>query len=162
MVETNEDKVLYINMPFNGPDLSSSTTGAFEGNTNITTVYMGSGVTYYRIPPSGSRYEYYDHGLKARTFRGCTNLKTVVLPDTITAIFDDTFRNCTSLETITIPKNVLHISSYAFAGTGIKYVYIHEALDTLLPNAFSNDCIVLYEGEKAHENWKNGWDTLSK
>ena len=159
---TNEDKVLYINMPFNGPDLSSSTTGAFEGNTNITTVYMGSGVTYYRIPPSGSRYEYYDHGLKARTFRGCTNLKTVVLPDTITAIFDDTFRNCTSLETITIPKNVLHISSYAFAGTGIKYVYIHEALDTLLPNAFSNDCIVLYEGEKAHENWKNGWDTYRK
>ncbi|MBQ7290437.1 MAG: leucine-rich repeat domain-containing protein, partial [Clostridia bacterium] len=158
-VGTNKDKVLYINMPIKNADpLAASYSGAFSGNTNITAVYMGSGVTSIR-PSTSDRYEYYDWGIAQYSFKGCTNLKTVVLPNTITAILANTFRDCTSLETITIPENVLAIMSYAFTGTGIKYVYVHEALDDLRANAFSNDCILLYEGEKAHENWQKGWDT---
>jgi len=161
-VGTNKDKVLYINMPIKNADpISASYNGAFMGNTNITAVYMGSGVTSI-TPSTNDRYEYYDWGIKQNSFKDCTNLKTVVLPNTITAILADTFRNCTSLETITIPENVLCIMNYAFAGTGIKYVYIHEALDDLHANAFSNDCVLLYEGEKAHENWQKGWDTYRK
>ncbi len=161
-VGTNKDKVLYINMPIKNDDpISASYNGAFMGNTNITAVYMGSGVTLVKPATSGN-YEYYDHGIAQNSFKGCTNLKTVVLPNTITAILANTFQNCTSLETITIPENLLCIMNHAFAGTGIKYVYIHEALDDLRANAFSNDCILLYEGEKAHENWQKGWDTYRK
>ena len=42
------------------------------------------------------------------TFEGCTKLKTVKLPDTVTQFYSQTFKNCTALEEINIPKSALH------------------------------------------------------
>ena len=121
---------------------------------------MGSGVSYFKIPPpTQTRYEYYDHGIERGAFKGCTNLKKVVLPHTITAIYNDTFNGCTSLETIDIPETVLCIMSNAFINTGIKYVYIHADLDDLLANAFDSDCVLLCELDAPHPLWRNGWNT---
>ncbi len=50
-------------------------------------------------------------------FDGCTELKSITLPDTITKIADYTFENCTSLKTITIPESVNRIGYDAFEGT---------------------------------------------
>lgn len=92
-------------------------------------------------------------------FSGCTNLKKVVLPHTITAIYGNTFGGCTSLESIVIPETVLCIMENAFRDTGIKYVYIHEALDDLIRNAFDSDCVLLCEGADAHPLWRKDWNT---
>jgi hypothetical protein len=150
-IGTCTDTVLYLNMPIK--------SGAFRNNKNITAVYMGSGVSYAKIPPASSYYDYYDHGLETGAFQGCTNLEKVVLPNTITAIFSNTFQGCTALETITIPENVLCIMSGAFAGTSIKYVYIHAALDDLIANAFDSDCIILCELDEPHSHWRPNWNT---
>ena len=44
------------------------------------------------------------------TFYGCTSLKNVTIPESVTEIYRMTFAKCTSLESIVIPKNVSHIS----------------------------------------------------
>ena len=45
-----------------------------------------------------------------------TNLKNVVLPNSITTIGEGAFAGCTKLETIEIPANVTTVGNYAFSG----------------------------------------------
>lgn len=46
-----------------------------------------------------------------------TSVKTVVIPDSVTAISYAAFHNCTNLAQITIPDSLTAIDSYAFEGT---------------------------------------------
>lgn len=50
------------------------------------------------------------------TFKGCTKLKTVTLPDTVTQFYSQTFKNCTALEEINIPKSIQVIQPQEFLG----------------------------------------------
>ena len=50
------------------------------------------------------------------TFVGCTKLKTVTLPDTVTQFYSQTFKNCTALEEINIPKSIQVIQPQEFLG----------------------------------------------
>lgn len=50
------------------------------------------------------------------TFEGCTKLKTVKLPDTVTQFYSQTFKNCTALEEINIPKSIQVIQPQEFLG----------------------------------------------
>ena len=50
------------------------------------------------------------------TFEGCTKLKTVTLPDTVTQFYSQTFKNCTALEEINIPKSIQVIQPQEFLG----------------------------------------------
>lgn len=49
------------------------------------------------------------------TFRGCTSLISVVLPNGITSVASYSFENCTNLQSVVIPASVTNIWS-AFAG----------------------------------------------
>jgi hypothetical protein len=51
-------------------------------------------------------------------FRGCTELTSVTLPDSLTFIGDFTFTNCTKL-VFTIPNAVRHIGNGAFGGCSL-------------------------------------------
>ena len=53
---------------------------------------------------------------------GCSKLKSIKLPNSLTKIDYDTFSGCKQLTTITIPPNVSWISSQAFRWTGLKSV----------------------------------------
>ena len=48
------------------------------------------------------------------TFRDCTALKEVKLPNTLIGLMSEAFRNCKSLESIVIPEKVCHIGAYCF------------------------------------------------
>lgn len=48
------------------------------------------------------------------TFEGCTKLKTVKLPDTVTQFYSQTFKDCTALEEINIPKSIQAIQPQEF------------------------------------------------
>ena len=48
------------------------------------------------------------------TFEGCTKLKTVKLPDTVTQFYSQTFKDCTALEEINIPKSIQVIQPQEF------------------------------------------------
>lgn len=47
-------------------------------------------------------------------FARCSSLKSIVIPDGVTEIGDNTFYECTALETINIPNGVREIGEYAF------------------------------------------------
>lgn len=54
--------------------------------------------------------------LPEETFYGCTSLRNVILPESITTINSNTFYGCESLESIILPKCVSTIESGAFYG----------------------------------------------
>ena len=102
----------------------------------------------------------------ASAFAGCSNLKSVIIPNSVTMIgdqaFDDcislesvaipssvirignqTFRNCSSLESITIPNSVTFIGSETFKGcSSLKCVTIPNSVKEVYGDTFS-DCISL-------------------
>ena len=49
-------------------------------------------------------------------FEGFTNIKTIVIPDSITKICYSAFKGCTNLINIEIPNSVTSIGNYAFSG----------------------------------------------
>lgn len=52
-------------------------------------------------------------------FSGCTNLKVVTVPDTITRVADGAFYLCPVLETVYLPKTITSIGGGAFGIVGI-------------------------------------------
>ena len=48
------------------------------------------------------------------TFKGCSNLQSIILPDGITVISGEMFSGCTALQSIYIPDSVVRIDAYAF------------------------------------------------
>ena len=57
-------------------------------------------------------------------FSGCTFLKKIIIPDSVTSIGDSAFFNCVSLTSITIPNSVTRIGDSAFYGCkSLKTVY---------------------------------------
>ena len=72
-----------------------------------------------------------------------SNIKTIVIPETIRGIGESSFKNCTSLSSVTIQPNseLLHILSDAFENcTSLKTINLEaaEKLTTIEPKAFSN------------------------
>lgn len=90
-------------------------------------------------------------------FSGCTNLKNVVLPDSVTVIEGSTFRSCKSLETIKLPATLQKIGSGVFSQSGINNIVIPETVTEIGESAFLNSEItsitipdsVVTIGEKA-------------
>ena len=77
------------------------------------------------------------------SFRGCTNLKEVMLPSSVKAIGGKAFLGCTALTSIAIPDGVTTIVRYAFTGcTALASITIPASLTSIGISAFSN-CPVL-------------------
>ncbi len=66
---------------------------AFKDCTALTSVYLPDGLESINI----------------LVFSGCSNLKSVRLPDTLTAIYAGAFSNCTSLRRLDIPDSVQYM-----------------------------------------------------
>lgn len=90
-----------------------------------------TGITSVVIPNSVTRINY-------SAFCGCSNLKSLTIPETVTYIGHDVFFNCTSLTSLTIPGNVEEIGSNAFYGCkGLKSMTIPQSVTSLGSAAFS-------------------------
>lgn len=70
-------------------------------------------------------------------FQSATNLKEILLPDTIKKIQDVAFNNCPALEKITIPNSVTSIGNNAFYYSGLTSVIIPDSVTTIGNNAFA-------------------------
>jgi hypothetical protein len=82
------------------PDgVESLAFSVFSGNTYLESVYFPFSVSFI-----------------SSVFDGCTNLKTVQLPEGLEHITALTFWNCKSLATIDIPATVKNIGEHAFWG----------------------------------------------
>ena len=81
-------------------DVVSIYGGAFEGNEEITSVNIEITIV----------------GIEVEMFKGCTNLETVVLPNSVHVIGESAFEGCESLTSIKLLNKVIEIEDYAFAG----------------------------------------------
>lgn len=98
-------------------------TGAFMGNTNITTVSIPSTVTRIGIEAFSDCTNLRSISLPSSlqsigigAFCSCTSLTNVDIPSGVTSIGDDAFADCTKLSSITIPSSVVSIGDNAFGG----------------------------------------------
>ena len=77
-------------------------------------------------------------------FQSCTNLKKIVLPESVTVLGKGSFQECSSLESINIPAGVTRIESDALRNTGLKSVEFHAGVTYFGAQAF-RDCKQLTE-----------------
>lgn len=84
-------------------------------------------------------------------FRGCSSLKQITIPNSVTSIGYEAFYRC-SLEEITIPNSVISIDEKAFSLSGLEKIVIPNSVVSIEENAFSdcNDvCIYCNRGSYA-------------
>ena len=77
-------------------------------------------------------------------FQSCTNLKNIVIPESVTVLGKGTFQECSSLESINIPAGVTRIEENALRATGLVSVEFHEGVTYFGAQAF-RDCKQLKE-----------------
>ena len=76
--------------------------------------------------------------IEYRTFYNCTGLSIVTIPNTVTSIGDFSFYNCTSLTDITIPDSVTTIGEESFFNTGITSIVVPDSVTSIGYAAFQN------------------------
>ena len=136
----------------------------FEGFTQKTVIFpntlksigslafRGAELRSVVIPPSVTH-------LGDGAFMECANLIHVILPKYVEKIDDDTFGN-TAIESVTIPKYVKQIGRLAFGyNSNLRCVVFKGKPDSIADNAFANDTLLsdIYvpwnEGEVANAPW---------
>lgn len=93
-------------------------TGWFEGNTGIVDF---------------KEYRYFEgmDYVPGRCFANCTSLRSIILPPTITTIWDMAFGNTYSLEEVVIPESVVHIKDNAFNSCGLTSVTVPKNVEDI-------------------------------
>ena len=161
----NKESYQNIKKEINGLGVLTIAHSAFEGNSNLTEVtFLSDSILQ----------------LGENAFGGCTNLKTVIIPNSVIgfgswafyncvnletiimpeqfigfSIGTSLFENCYSLKSIIIPKNVARIDEWAFKNCySLKEIVISKDLKDIYYEAFEN-CESLtdiyYEGTE--EEW---------
>ena len=68
---------------------------------------------------------------------GCTYLKEINIPDSVTFIGESVFQDCTSLLHVRLPNKIDHINSYLFCGChSLEAVYIPKGVRSIFVDAF--------------------------
>jgi len=71
------------------------------------------------------------------TFRGCTSLANVTIPNGVTSVGSSAFYNCTSLSNITIPNSVTSIGNSAFRiCNNLTTITIPDSITSIGSDAF--------------------------
>lgn len=81
--------------------------------------------------------------LGSYTFVDCTSLTNILIPSNIDTIGEETFENCTSLKTVVIPSNVKTVKFRAFRNcSNLETVEIQEGVENIEGQVF-DDCTKL-------------------
>ena len=88
-------------------------------------LYSGNVVIPESVTYNGSTYSV--TSIDSYTFRGCSGLTSVVIPNSVTSIGEHAFYDCSGLTSVVIPNSVTSIGSCAFEGcSGLKEVHISD------------------------------------
>ena len=101
--------------------VSSIGNNAFRGCTGLTSINISDLAAWCNILCSGyyANPLYFAHHL----FLNGSEVKNLIIPNSVTTISDYAFVGCTNLTSVTLPKNLNSIGNYAFKECwNIKYV----------------------------------------
>ena len=99
----------------------------------------GKNLKYIAMPKNYFNFEGQPTVFEA-TFRDCSSLQSIYIPENIIYISSDAFDNCSSLQSIYIPESVTRIGSGAFNGcSSLQSIYIPESIIDIVDDTFS-DC----------------------
>ena len=105
---------LLFTLSEDGTSYSVSAGTATEGDVFIPAYHNGLPVTSIGYIGWDNNVEPEDVEVGSYAFMKCINLKTIVIPSTVTVIGDMAFANCESLENIVLPPTVTVIGAAAF------------------------------------------------
>lgn len=140
VAETSGDCGTNVTWMLNGDTLTISGTGAmvdfdyshkpgwYEQRETVKKIVITGGVT----------------GIGNDSFRGCSGLTDVTIPDSVKRIGSYAFEDCSVLEYVSIPDGVTTIQDHAFAGcAGLTTMYIPAGV-TLIEHSVFYRCASLY------------------
>lgn len=113
--------------------------GAFRDCSSLETVVIETGTSYNDVF-KGLDFDF--NGLTyimGHAFSGCTNLKSINLPETLTTIGENAFYRCTSLTNIDLPSSLKALGSLSgpfTECTSLKSITIPESVSTICYRAF--------------------------
>lgn len=132
-----------------GDKVSSICENFIRGCKNITSIQIPNSVT------SISAYAFAETNIKEikipssikemgiAVFKDNKALQTVILPDNLGVIVENTFEGCENLNTINIPSSLFEISDLAFHNcTSLSEITLPESIETIGKESFAN-CISL-------------------
>ena len=97
--------------------------------------YSGKVVIPSSIISEGQQYTV--TSIEGSTFRDCSGLTSVTIPNSVTSIGDMAFYFCTGLTSVTIPNSVKSIGEHTFQGCkGLKSVTIGNSVTSIGSDAF--------------------------
>ena len=154
--------------------IGRNTEVAFDGKADIPASMTSGGKTYTvngaslpndRFIKSLSLPESFEN--RVGDFHGCTNLQTVILPNSIRTINNEAFRDCPKLANVTLGNSVERIEQKAFIGcTGLKSISFPESVCVIEKQGFENcgleKVTFLGTGYSIGEKAFNGCQSLSQ
>jgi hypothetical protein len=120
--------LLKLNIDTTGDgEITYGEAAAFSGK-----ISLGSDAYY-----SFKEFQYFTN-ISSFSFKGCTNLFEVVLPNNITTIPEDAFYNCSSLMTIKLPEGCTVIGVFAFGWcTSLSEIILPQGLKRIEDAVFT-------------------------
>jgi hypothetical protein len=156
--------------------MGSDTFNGCKGLTGCVRVPASLKTTSYRMfANSGLTSAIFEDGctrVESEMFKGCTNLASVDLPNSISSLGSEIFNGCASLTSIKVPPNISGLYSSAFGGCTSMKTYdftSHTRVPSLSnTNVFTDipsDCQIrvpasLYDAWIAATNWSNYADYI--
>ena len=112
----------------------TSLTSFNMANTKMTSVspYLLQGCTALKTVSLPSTVT----SIGTSAFEGCTSLTSFTFPANVTRIGEAAFRDCTGITAMTLPSKLQSIGDYAFTGTGITTLALPDSINNVTGTSF--------------------------